>query len=89
MLPNDRGLVIYGAGHLAILRELANDCYALHLTRSRGYLSESQARAFYEKLQALILEFEGSIESPGESDGKYVLTMTLFPEKRPSSQTNR
>ncbi|MBK8905591.1 MAG: helix-turn-helix transcriptional regulator [Anaerolineaceae bacterium] len=59
--------------------------HSLHLTRSRGYLSETQARAFYEKLHALILEFEGSIDAPGESDGKYVLTMALFPEKRPSS----
>jgi DNA-binding transcriptional ArsR family regulator len=59
--------------------------YSLHLTRSRGFLSEVQARVFYEKLQALILEFEGSIEAPNETDGKYVLTMALFPEKRPST----
>lgn len=66
------------------LRQNPPHPHSLHLTRSRGYLSESQVRAFYEKLQALILEFEGSIEAPGESDGKYVLTMALFPEKRPS-----
>jgi DNA-binding transcriptional ArsR family regulator len=63
--------------------------HSLHLTRSRGYLSEAQAHAFYEKLQALILEFEGSIKAPNEDDGKYVLTMALFPEKRPSQPTNQ
>jgi len=62
--------------------------HSLHLTRSRGVLSETQARAFYEKLQALILEFEGALEAPQETDGTYVLTMALFPEKRPSTPTS-
>jgi DNA-binding transcriptional ArsR family regulator len=58
--------------------------HSLLLTRSRGFHSEAQARAFYEKLQALILEFEGSLVEPDESRGTYVLTMALFPEKLPS-----
>jgi hypothetical protein len=57
------------------------------LTRSRGFHSAAQARAFYKKLQALIYEFEGSITDPDEADGKYVLTLALFPEKRPSDPT--
>lgn len=58
--------------------------HSLFLTRSRGFHSATQAQAFYEKLQALIHEFEGSIAEPEETDGKYVLTLALFPEKRPS-----
>jgi DNA-binding transcriptional ArsR family regulator len=61
--------------------------HSLFLTRSRGFHSAAQAQAFYEKLQALIYEFEGSISNPDEADGKYVLTLALFPEKRPSDLT--